>query len=168
MSGLPSSYIGQAGRRQPVDVVQRRSPPFIRAAVIAAAVLSVAGCARLGLPFEGVSAETTGSIASARPVIAAKITSGVDPSDWQTVRQALAGMASSGTGRDGVDWRNPNTGSAGTITAYAAEETSAGLCRAFATTVSDLRGVRRYRGQACIRNGDWKLTGVAPEDGKLL
>lgn len=174
MSGLRPSYIGRAGRRQPAgrrqsigEAVQRQSLPFIRAAVLGVALLSVAGCARLGLPFEAATVATTGSIPSGKSVVSARVADGVDPSDWQTVRDALSGMAASATG-NGLDWRNPTTGSAGTITAYAAEDTPAGFCRAFATTVSDMRGVRRYRGQACVRGGDWKLTGVTPEDGELL
>ena len=43
------------------------------------------------------------------------------------------------------------------------------VCRAFATTVNDLRGIRRYRGEAC-QTGDagWRLTGIVPEDSVLL
>ncbi|MBZ0230081.1 MAG: hypothetical protein K8F58_16745 [Bauldia sp.] len=174
MSGLRPSYIGRARRRQPAggrqsigEAAQRQSPPFIRAMVLGAAILSVAGCARLGLPFEAGSVATNAGIPPGKPVISAKVADGVDPSDWQTVREALSGMAAGETG-DGLDWRNPATGSAGTITAYAAGDTPAGFCRVFATTVNDMRGVRRYRGQACIRGGDWKLTGVTPEDGELL
>lgn len=164
LSGLRSSYIGRGSRRQPSgDVAERPSPPFLRATAIGAAMLAVAGCARVGLPFD--PADVTGSIAvnaTASPVAA-----GVDPSDWRTVQEALAGMAADEQ-RDRVGWQNPKTGSAGMITAYAAAETAAGYCRVFATTVNDTRGIRRYRGEACRSGDDWRLTRVQPEDGKLL
>ena len=42
------------------------------------------------------------------------------------------------------------------------------LCRSFATTVNDARGIRRYRGDACRRtDGRWQLDGMAPDDAKL-
>ena len=164
LSGLRSSYIGRGSRRQSLgDAAARQSPPFLRAAVIGGAMLAVAGCARVGLPFD--PADVTGSV-PAGPAASASAT-GVDPSDWRTVQQALAGMAADER-RDGIGWQNPKTGSAGMITAYAAEETAAGYCRVFATTINDTRGVRRYRGEACRSGEDWKLTRVQPEDGKLL
>ena len=44
-----------------------------------------------------------------------------------------------------------------------------GACRAFATTISDYRGVRRYSGEACRpANGGWRLTGIVPDDTTLL
>ena len=165
MSGLRFSYIGRGSRRQPIgDAAQRQSPPFLRAMAVAAAMLAAAGCARVGLPsFD--AGDVTGSIPASTPA-AAPVANGVDPSDWKSVQQALAGMAADEK-QDGIGWRNPTTGSAGMITAYAAETTSAGYCRVFATTVNDTRGVRRYRGEACRTGADWKLTRVMAEDGKL-
>ena len=65
--------------------------------------------------------------------------------------------------------QNPKTASTGTVTAMTAEPRSGRVCRAFATTVNDLRGIRRYRGEACRKgNAGWRLTGIAPEDSLLL
>lgn len=148
------------------DTAVRQSPPFRRLAAVSLVALATGGCTSLGLPL-GASKEFTGSTNAAAP---ARVASAVDPSDWETVRQALTGMAGSTGGATDVDWRNPVTGSAGTLTAYAPEERSRGLCRDFATTVNDTRGIRRYHGEACSDagyGGQWQLTGVAPEDGTL-
>ena len=42
------------------------------------------------------------------------------------------------------------------------------VCRPFATTINDERGVRRYRGDACLRtDGRWQLNGVTADDALL-
>jgi surface antigen len=113
------------------------------------------------LPSAGTDPIQTGSIN-------ASVTDAVDPSDWETMRQTVAAIDPAESGPARV-WKNPQTGTSGTLTAEKAEPRSGGLCRAFATTVNDLRGVRRYRGEACLRpGGDWQLTGISPDDSKLL
>jgi hypothetical protein len=160
VSASRPSYIGEPPPRQ--------SQPFPRSIALAISLAALlAGCAGMGLPGPA-DTMTTGSIPTGRSQVVASVSTGVDPSDWETVREALSGMAGAGGGQRDIPWRNPVTGSAGTITAYAAEEKGPDLCRSFATTLSDMRGVRRYRGEACERAGTWRLTGVAPEDSKLL
>ena len=67
-----------------------------------------------------------------------------------------------------LDWLNPDTGSTGTITATATASEGKFLCRSFATTVNDLRGIRRYRGEACAPDGGrWQLRGVTPDDAAI-
>ena len=70
---------------------------------------------------------------------------------------------------DRLAWRNPDTGSAGTISALSAAHARNGLeCRTFATTVNDERGIRRYRGETCLRaNGRWQLYGMVADDAQL-
>ena len=70
----------------------------------------------------------------------------------------------------GANWNNSRTGSAGTITALAVGQGGLNAaCRAFATTINDSRGIRRYRGEACLRrDGNWQLFGVTADDTKLL
>jgi surface antigen len=132
---------------------------------VAAAVLAVivavglSGCARLGL------GDVTGSVKSQK-ASPALVTDRVDPSDWRMVKNALAQMPEPGVPGAEMAWQNPQTGSDGTITALASLAKGGGpACRAFATTVNDTRGIRRYRGQACKIDGDWQLTEVTVDDG---
>src|SRR5690606_35410634 len=85
---------------------------------------------------------------------------------WEAVRRTVAEIGAEALDRP---WQNPRTGSSGTVTATAMEPKAGGICRAFATTVNDVRGVRAYRGEAC-RNGaaDWQIGAIVPEDSKLL
>jgi len=152
-----TSYIGEGRTRQ--------SPPFMRAAAIALTVLSLAGCSRLGLPFgDSDDPKTTGAVQ-----VAAKVTDHVDASDWEAIRRAVATAPIDGSDAQGIDWSNPDTGSSGVITAYpAVAEKGGALCRTLATTVNDVRGVRRYRGEACQRtDGRWQLFKIAADDSKL-
>jgi surface antigen len=144
----------------------RQSPPFVRAVAIGLTVVSLAGCSRLGMPFGGSDPDPqpTGAIR-----IAAKVTDNVDPSDWEAIRRAVATAPIDGSDAQGIDWNNPDTGSSGVITAYpAVAEKGGALCRTLATTVNDVRGVRRYRGEACQRtDGRWQLFKIAADDSKL-
>lgn len=134
---------------------ERQSLPYFRAGVIGGLLLTTAACSATT-----IDPVHTGSL------VRATVADSVDPSDWEAVRRTLAGI-----GAEALDqgWKNPQTGSSGTVTALAAERGSGGLCRSFATTVNDYRGIRRYRGEAC-RGGDggWQLSGIIPEDSLLL
>jgi surface antigen len=167
LSAFRPPYIGRRPDRQSAtgDASPRQSPPFFRAGVLAVLLLSTAGCARLGLP-SGAGMATAYADGAA---INASVADGVDPSDWEVVRQTVAGIApASGSGGPLV-WQNPRTGSSGTLDAKAAEPGDGGICRAFSTTVNDLRGIRRYRGEACRpQGGSWQLTGIIPDDSALL
>ncbi|HET7715141.1 MAG TPA: RT0821/Lpp0805 family surface protein [Bauldia sp.] len=146
----PRSRTSYTGRS-----VERQSLPYFRTAALGALALTLAGCSTTG-----VDNTYTGSI------VPAAATGGVDPSDWETVRRTLAEM-----GAEVLDlaWRNPRTGSSGTVTAFSAQPRADGTCRAFVTTVNDYRGIRRYRGEACrAGNADWRLTGIVAEDSLLL
>ena len=90
-------------------------------------------------------------------------------SDWEAIRHAVAATAAE-SGVDRLPWRNPQTGSAGTIASLSAARAQGKLtCRSFATTINDQRGVRRYRGEAC-RHGDggWQLYGMVAEDARAF
>jgi hypothetical protein len=103
----------------------------------------------------------TGSI---RPAATAAVAL-ADPSDWETIRRALASAIDSGNSAS-IDWSNPDTGSFGVITASNAAN-GAG-CHSFDTTMSDVRGVRRYSGEVCkMTNGRWALRSVKPADAAL-
>jgi surface antigen len=125
------------------------------------------GCSAIGIPFGEPAA---GRIAPVRsnPVLTAKVTDSVDASDWEAVRRLVAGAAVE-RASDRLAWSNPDTGSTGTLATVAASTGKSGrLCRSFSTTVNDLRGIRRYRGEACQRtDGRWQLYGVTADDSVL-
>jgi surface antigen len=132
------------------------------AAVAFAAGLS--GCASLGLPFgpdnASPSPETTAAIASGTSAA-----DSVAASDWDTVRKTIAALPAGQV--KPVQWTNPATGSTGTVVA-AERPAGKANCRPFSTTVSDARGVRRYRGQAChSTDGSWQLVALAADDSLL-
>lgn len=138
-----------------------------RGAGFAAACLTVGlaltGCARLGMPV-GVPETDNMATGSIRPAATAAVAL-ADPSDWETIRRALASAIDSGNSAS-IDWSNPDTGSFGVITASNAAN-GAG-CHSFDTTMSDVRGVRRYSGEVCkMTNGRWALRSVKPADAAL-
>lgn len=150
------SYIGVKGPRQ--------SPPFFRGLGVVVIALSMGGCASVGLPFGELSANDAGR----QPVLAsASGGSSVDPSDWEAVRRVVS-SAPADAASEGLDWSNPATGSTGAVSVLALAKDDGGRCRAFATTINDSRGIRRYRGEACRRgDGLWHLRAVTPDDAML-
>ncbi len=91
-------------------------------------------------------------------------------SDWQAIRAVAAGRFRTAPNGAPLDWSNPETGNSGTVAALADPKKSGALsCRAFVLTVSDVRGVRRYQGDAC-RSGDdsWQLFNMTADDKTLL
>jgi len=149
-----SSYSGGENRRQ----IGRP-----QTGLAAALVAILAGCSSLSLPFGpdiGI-ADTTGAIAVNGGAVDA-----VAPSDWETVRRTIA-AAPPGQAKT-MQWMNPATVSTGALTLVPATTAAKFDCRAFSTTISDPRGVRRYRGRACRQgDADWQLTGLAADDTLL-
>jgi len=154
MSGRALSYIGGG--------VWRQTP--VRLTAVLLATMALGGCAGLGLPFGGPGG---GQLAAnggvPQPILAsATVTNQADPSDWETIRRTIEGAPQGGSH---LEWSNAITGSVGTI-AVAADDGEA--CRAFAATVNDVRGVRRYRGEACLLpNGRAQLRAVTADDATL-
>ena len=158
MSGHAHLYIGEG--------LQRQTSLAVRGLALTLIVLSLGGCAGLGLPFgEAGSGRLAQAGDPAKPILAsAVVTDQVDPSDWEAVRRTAAGAPDAASR---LDWVNPDTGSTGTI-AIAANNGGA-LCRSFATTINDVRGIRRYRGDACVRpDGRTQLRSVIADDTTLL
>lgn len=153
------------------ESTSRQSPPYARAAAVAALALSLGGCAGLGLPFGGeMTASTASASGGLRPtLVKASVIDGVDSSDWETVRRTIARVGGEAApGR--VEWNNPDTGSTGTIADIKpAAKRGEILCRGFSTTVTDVHGVRRFLGDACQRtDGRWQLYGMVPDDATFL
>lgn len=164
MALCAQSYIGRSADGK--AAVRRRA-----LVVVSTALLSGCGLSPLAERAE-VDPVTTGAIARPAPTPVKKtVVDALDPSDWERIRlTASTTMLSSAEG-DVFDWTNAETGSNGTIAASGAarQDPAAGLCRPFSLTVSDLRGIRRYRGEACrSADGMWRLIGVLPEDSALL
>jgi surface antigen len=160
-----SSYIGGGSIRQ--------SRPLIQAIAIAGVTFSLGGCAQLGLPMvETDNRPAIDRMATGTTLVSAnvnpKATANVDSSDWEAMRRALA-AAPADSGGTPIAWSNPDTGSDGTITPAAANPGKGGkLCRMLSATISDNRGVRLYRGEACqLTNGRWQIVRIAADDATL-
>jgi surface antigen len=152
------SYTGQP---------QCRQPPVLSIAAAFLLALSITGCARVGLPFSEASAGR--APVRGASLVSATISDRVDPTDWLTVRQTIGRIPANAVAGTTIDWRNTLTNSDGTVSVLTAAATRKGtICRSFAATINDLRGIRRYRGEACRGADGWQLSGVAPDDGTLL
>ena len=117
----------------------------------------------MGLPFSEASTQRPPGKAI---LASAPANDRVDASDWEVVRLTIAGAPKAATAR--LEWLNPDTGSIGTIVTAEAATGDGRTCRAFATTVNDVRGIRRYRGDACVSTGGrWQLQGVTPDDAAI-
>jgi hypothetical protein len=159
--------------RTPTPISGRAAAATRVAAILLLATLG--GCARGGLPIgvPDTDRTITGSIKPARPnppaaPAAAIASTFADPSDWEALRRALAESLDRGDA-DYVEWTNPDTGSSGVASATRpAVKGGVAPCRPFDTTMSDVRGVRRYSGEACkMTNGRWALRGIKPVDATL-
>lgn len=127
------------------------------------------GCSGVGIPFGEVAVNdklTTGSITKTD----SPPTSKVAQSDWEAIRESIAQAAAKADHSQPLAWRNPETGSTGTLMVLnTVPPTNDPSCRNFQTTVNDLRGIRHYRGEACrMIEGRWQLLGVLADDSKLL
>jgi hypothetical protein len=152
------SYTGRPNRRQ---------LPVLRVAALALLALSIAGCARLGLPFNEAGA---GQAPMRGPsLVNATVSDHVDPTDWLTVRQTLGRIPVDAAAGTTLDWRNALTNSDGTVSLRtAAIRRNGTLCRGFTAIVNDLRGIRRYRGDSCRGGDGWQLSGIVPDNGTVL
>jgi surface antigen len=156
-----SSYIGEGRLRQ--------SPPLVRPATIALLAAALCGCSGLGMPI-GESAVDRSLSTGGIEKVSSKQPRKVAQSDWKTVRRGIARAASDPALNRTLEWRNPETGTTGTLTVLdAVTATNDPKCRNFQTTVNDVRGIRHYRGEACeMADGRWELFGVLADDSKLL
>lgn len=162
MFGRASSYTGH-GRRS------KRARLFgVAAAWVAVwtAAASLAACSSFGPPLGERNAGRLARTGSITPAAAQNPVETVDPSDWETIRRAVA--ASSDATAQTLTWRNPDTGSNGSVALLPAISKDGALCRSFAATVNDIRGIHRYGGDACLRtDGRWQLTGITADDKRI-
>ncbi|MFO1185192.1 MAG: RT0821/Lpp0805 family surface protein [Bauldia sp.] len=144
-----------------------RAPRFL---ILGIALSLLTGCAGMGLPFAEFGRDRTGStvVAAANRATAAAVES-VDPSDWETVRRAVAEAIAARNHSAAINWSNPDTGSSGTIAPLLAVTAGNGACRPFSTTMSDARGIRHFRGEACRETtGRIQLLRVTADDPALI
>jgi len=152
-----------AGNPQQRVAIHRRLPAFAALGL----ALSLTGCSSVGLPMgeRGFDRTVTGSISTTAviPVSATKPAARpVAASDWDAIRQTIpSAIAKNGSSA----WSNATTGSTGTVTL---SEPGRDGCRAFSTTVSDVRGIRHYRGDACKNAaGLWSIGDLTADDAIL-
>lgn len=156
-----SSYIGRGRLRQ--------SPPLIRHAIFAFLAAGLCGCSGPSLPISE-SAVDHSLITGGIEKVSSKQPRKVAQSDWKTVRRGIAEAVSDPALNRSLEWRNPETGTTGTLMVLdTVTATNDPKCRNFQTTVNDVRGIRHYRGEACeMADGRWELFGVLADDSKLL
>lgn len=156
MYGRATTYTAGGGGRN-----ARTLPATVAIAFLA---IALAACSSAGPPLGERKSGRTAAAAIAKPRPASvTVIAEVDPSDWEAIRREIA--ASSEATTQSLDWRNPDTGSTGTIALLPAISKTGVLCRSFAATVGDMRGVHRYGGEACLRtDGRWQLTAITADD----
>lgn len=161
MRWIGSSYNGDGCERQPSSAACSFALLFL--------AVSLAGCSGIG--------KSGGQLVSDRQLttsavhkVSARGSGKVDPSDWETVRGAIAKADANRRYNSSIDWNNSKTGSTGTITIFnTIPATNDRDCRNFSTTINDDRGIRHYRGEACLLADDsWRLFSVLADDSELL
>ncbi|MEP0520625.1 MAG: RT0821/Lpp0805 family surface protein [Hyphomicrobiales bacterium] len=111
-----------------------------------------AGCA-VSPDFLGNSSDEiiTGSISSSpKP-------NGVEISDWRKLGSVLNEAAEQDVVGSPVPWENSETGSSGSLMAFAAPSDDRGRCKNFAATLQNIDGIHRYKGEACSFSDNWKI-----------
>lgn len=141
--------------------------------ILLMASCGLAGCGMVpGGPENDLDPMTTASIAPAKPAVRTRsVVEALAPSDWEQIRLTASTSIPGSANGEIIDWTNPDTGSNGTLSPLvtARAEPDGRSCRAFSLTVSDVRGIRRYKGDACrAQDGMWQLFEVVPEDSALL
>ncbi len=108
-------------------------------------LIPIGGCAMTpGFLDSEADNMTTGSItASTKPA-------NVETSDWLELRTALNEAANQNAAGAPVPWENEQTGSSGSLLAFAAPSDEIGRCKNFAATLQNVDGIHRYKGEACI------------------
>ncbi|WP_245410107.1 RT0821/Lpp0805 family surface protein [Falsochrobactrum shanghaiense] len=154
----------QTARHEKHDSTLMPGRGLLRAAQLAAVVLSLAGCAMGGFSIDKAVPDTstiTGSVKSAQKTEAVTETNQL--SDQSTIKSIVSALDFTQWGKKPVPWANPDTGSQGTITTIAESRAGDVLCRQFQTSREAFDGVSIYRGETCMqRGGNWTLTSFAP------
>ncbi len=95
-------------------------------------------------------------------------TDGVASTDAEVIKTAVAKANVDNKASTALAWRNPDTGSSGTIMAIDKFFGKHGQkCRGFKTTVSTFMGIAFYNGEACqISPSEWVLSWFRRSESK--
>ncbi|MFK8032817.1 MAG: RT0821/Lpp0805 family surface protein [Hyphomicrobiales bacterium] len=126
----------------------------LRNHIVMGIILAFAGGCAVSPDFLGNSSDDiiTGSISkSTKPT-------GIESSDWNKLGLVLNEAAGESVAGSPVPWENPDTGSSGSLMAFAAPSDGRGKCKNFAATLQNIDGIHRYKGEACSFNqSNWKI-----------
>lgn len=88
---------------------------------------------------------------------------GIDNTDAEMIKSAVAGSPAGGVDSNVLAWSNPGTGNHGKITAVDDFVGAGGQnCRKFRTTVDSFVGISQYSGEACeMAAGTWVISSLA-------
>jgi len=149
-----------SGPRAPYDAATGRGKPSALASVfkLSAASLvcvALAGCSMTRTAsLQAEDKLVTGSVAKTLKV------EGLDPTDAELIKAAVAQSEIDGVAENALAWSNPDTGARGTIMAIDKFVGSHGQkCKKFQTTVDSFMGVSLYNGETCeLKKGFWVLS----------
>lgn len=116
-------------------------------------ILAFTGGCAVSPDFLGNSSDEiiTGSISnSPKP-------NGIEVSDWRKLGSILNEAAEKDVAGSPVPWENSETGSSGSLMAFAAPSDGRGKCKNFAATLQNIDGIHRYKGEACSVSSNWKI-----------
>jgi surface antigen len=109
----------------------------------------------------GAPAGTATVAAAPVGLVGSAIGAGLDHSDWAALEAATRAALESGPTDRALPWRNPDTGSYGTVMPLSSPKAGVEACRDFEQTVILAGQQRQASGRACRQlDGTWKM---APE-----
>ncbi|MBZ8133433.1 RT0821/Lpp0805 family surface protein [Afifella sp. IM 167] len=124
-----------------------------QAAIAAILAVSLSGCGTVTMPFSGGSSDsaaiTTGSVAPA-VTVHEPLPDALSYSDAARIGQTAGIAGLDVMPKDGIDWINEVTGSAGVVRPLSSPvQQEARTCRDIEATVTSIGGVHRYGGTLC-------------------
>ena len=139
---------------------------LLRIAAVATCAAAIAGCS-ISLPMESLKTDGTATGSIDRTV--ALLSPSLDREDLRRAKAAMAvALDPQGNGAR-VDWRNPQTGTAGAFTAVGGPFTDHDrVCRRFSGAVLPTGAAERHLSGSACREGDgsWMVQALHDGDGK--
>ena len=155
--------------RAPLENIVRGAAGFMafasKMSMVVALCLASAACSLSKPGLAGLESNTTLVDTS---VTKPSKSAGVASTDAQVIKAAVAEANVGDNASTALAWRNPDTGSSGTIMAIDKFFGKHGQkCRGFKTTVSTFMGIAFYNGEACqINPTEWVLSWFRRSEGK--
>jgi surface antigen len=156
LPGNPFECAGDKYRNPLPRSLPSRSLTFLLAAIATATAISSCSVTKTMTLDTAQSETVTASIAA--PMKA----EGIDGTDAELIRSAIAGNIDGDSNIAALAWSNPDTGNSGTITGVDEFVGEGGRnCRKFRTTVDSFVGISQYSGEACETTpGSWELSSL--------